>query len=259
MTVSSGYAVLPVSDFDRAIEFYSDRLGLQLVLRLGDEWACLQGGDLMVGLVPVEESTNGRPAVALVIDESIGAVVQDLRRQGIEVADPVGEVVRVAELHDPDGNRLQLTDAPADPRAGFAGQHGGDRRLFFDHLGLRWDTREDGRVSVEIDLRDDLRGPAGIVQGGVTATLVDVAAATTAALSGTQLMAASELTIHYLTPGKVGPIRAIGELLRSGERVLAAEVRVHDVGSDNRLIAVGLVSMLPLDRRQHEQAVLTSC
>ncbi len=259
MPISSGYVVLSVTDFDRAIDFYGKRLGMQLVLRLGDEWACLQGGDLTLGLVPAAQSPTWQPSVALVLDEPIGSVVEGLRNQGLEVGDPVGEVVRVAALHDPDGNCLQLTDAPADPRAGFAGQSRGDRRFFFDHLGLRWDTHEHGRVSVELDLRDDLRGPAGILQGGVTATLIDVAAATTAAAAGVHLMASNELTVHYLAPGRVGPIRAVGELLRAGERVLAAEVRVHDLGQENRLMAVGLVSMVPLDGRQRDQALLTSC
>lgn len=87
------------------------------------------------------------------------------------------------------------------------------------------DRRERG--CVEMDRRKDLGGPAGILQGGIIATLVDVAAGSTAALSGTELVATTEMTLHYLSPGRTGPIRAVGQLLGSSTRSFAVELRNH--------------------------------
>ena len=153
--------------------------------------------------------------------------------------------MKIANFADPDGNRLHLTSAapkptipPSDPAA---------YRPFFDYLGLRWDTINGERVSIEMDVRRDLCGPAGILQGGITATLVDVAAASTAALSGTELIATTERTLHYLAPGRVGPIRAVGELLRSGARSFAVEVRVFDAGAEDLLMAVALAAFVHIN------------
>jgi uncharacterized protein (TIGR00369 family) len=140
---------------------------------------------------------------------------------------------------------VYLTDAPPNPTTGFAGGPNQSASLpFFEYLGLRWNTVDRDRVTVELDIRDDLRGPKGDLQGGITATLVDVAAASTAALSGTGLVTTTEMTVHYLAPGRVGPVRAVGELLRSGGRVVSVEVRVFDAGVDDRLMAIALVAFV---------------
>ena len=59
-------------------------------------------------------------------------------------------------------------------------------------------------------MRGDLCGPAGILQGDITATLVDVAATSTAAISGTDLVATTEMTLHYLAPGRIGTDQSCG-------------------------------------------------
>ncbi len=174
-------------------------------------------------------------------------VVETLRERGVPFDTPIIEDrhVKIANFTDPDGNRLHLTSAapkptiaPSDPAA---------FRPLFEYLGLRWNTIDGDRMSVEMDMRNDLCGPAGILQGGITATLVDVAAASTAALSGTELVATTEMTLHYLAPGRIGPIRAVGELLRSGARSFAVEVRVFDIGAEDGLMAVALAAFVHID------------
>jgi uncharacterized protein (TIGR00369 family) len=246
--IEGGCVTLAVSDFDAAIDFYTTTLGLTLTMRFGHEWAVIEGGGgLLVALVPTLEDVGPGAAVGLGVPARFDEVVETLRRRGVSFDMPVVEDrhVRIANFADPDGNRLYLTSAapqptnpPADPTA---------FRPFFEYLGLRWDTVDGARVSVEMDMRKDLCGPAGILQGGIIATLVDVAAASTAALSGTELVATTEMTLHYLAPGRIGPIRAVGELLRSGARTFAVEVRVVDVGSDHRLMAVALAAFVQLD------------
>jgi uncharacterized protein (TIGR00369 family) len=118
-------------------------------------------------------------------------------------------------------------------------------------LGLRWRGGDaDDSVAVVMEIRDDLRGPAGSLEGGVVSTLADVAGASTCAMAVGSLVATEHISITFLAPGREGPIRATGALLRSGRNDAVAEVRVVDVGRDERLMAVALVTVRVLDGRK---------
>jgi uncharacterized protein (TIGR00369 family) len=235
---------------DAAIEFYVDVLGLKLAARFGDDWAAVDaGGGLIIGLAPRVEGEAPGGTVGLWTNEPLDAVVAELSGRGVEFDGPVlvKDIVQLAFFRDPDGNRLSLANAPPSPTS-VMGDGDVERLPFFDHLGLRWtDVRPTG-VTIEVDIRDDLRGPAGTLQGGVIATVVDVAAASTAAQGSAGLVATSEMTIHFLAPGRIGPVRAVGELLRSRSGGGAAvEVRVYDAGNWDRLMAVALAAFGDLE------------
>lgn len=102
---------------------------------------------------------------------------------------------------------------------------------------LGFSVGEDG--SVEVAVRDWLRNPWGILHGGVTACLVDLAAeiAGSSAL-GRRSRVASQM-VRYLAPGRVGPVRAVPHVLDVGAGGAMVEVRVTDEGADGRLIALG--------------------
>jgi uncharacterized protein (TIGR00369 family) len=246
--ISGGCATLAVSDFDRAVDFYTKTLGLTVNMRFGDSWAVIDcGGGNLLALIPKSQDTADGLRVGLGASEDFDGTVATLKERGVSFSGPIKEDrhVKLADFSDPDGNPLYLTSQP--PKTNAVAIDPSSVPPFFDYLGLRWNTLEGDRVSVEMDIRKDLCGPAGIIQGGITATLVDVAAASTAALAGTDLVVTTEMTLHYLAPGKVGPIRAIGELLRSGSRTFAVEVRVFDVGADNRLMTVALAAFVQLN------------
>jgi uncharacterized protein (TIGR00369 family) len=119
---------------------------------------------------------------------------------------------------------------------------------FQQSLGLRWLTGDGAdQVAVELDMRDDLRGPAGSLEGGVVSTIVDVAGASTAAMAVNGLVATQHISVSFLAPGRDGPIRATGTPLRVGRTDAVVEVRVVDGGRDDRLIAVGLVTVKVID------------
>ena len=121
---------------------------------------------------------------------------------------------------------------------------------FQKSLGLHWHALDDasGSVAVEMDMRDDLRGPAGSLEGGVVSTLADVAGASAIGFS-VGMVATEHLAISFLAPGREGPIRAIGTPLRIGRDAGVAEVRVVDLGKDDRLMAVALVTVRILEKR----------
>ena len=117
-------------------------------------------------------------------------------------------------------------------------------------LGLRWARPPAPQsLAIELDIRPDLCGPAGSLEGGVVSTLADVAGASCAAMNLTsQLVATQDMSISFLAPGRVGPIRATAEPLRVGRTNAVVEVRVIDTGKDDRLIAVALLTATVLDR-----------
>jgi uncharacterized protein (TIGR00369 family) len=126
---------------------------------------------------------------------------------------------------------------------------GGDRGLgcaFLNQLPARRGHDATG-YSVEIDLTDDLRGPAGSLHGGLVTMLVDVAGATCLAAESGRPLATASTAIEYLSAGRVGPIRATGQVQRVSPNRGVAEVRVVDVGKDERLMAIALVSVTFLD------------
>lgn len=115
---------------------------------------------------------------------------------------------------------------------------------FQQWLGLKWlNGDEPAEVVVEMAIRDDLRGPAGILEGGVVGTLIDVAGASAAARVAKQMVATQSMSVSLLAPGQVGPIRAIGTVVRAGRSDAVSEVRVVDVGNEERLVAIGLVTL----------------
>jgi uncharacterized protein (TIGR00369 family) len=113
---------------------------------------------------------------------------------------------------------------------------------FLDRIPARRFQGDDG-YTVEIDLTDDLRGPAGSMHGGLVTALIDIAAATAVAAVSGRLVATASTSIEYLAAGRVGPIRATGSVERVSDGRAVAAVRVVDHGKDDRVMALALVGM----------------
>jgi uncharacterized protein (TIGR00369 family) len=117
---------------------------------------------------------------------------------------------------------------------------GVERRPLAAHLGLR--PGEDG--SVEIDIVDGVRNPWGILHGGATACLVDVAAeAAGAAALGRPGRVCSQL-VRFLAPGRVGPARAEPRVVAVADGRALVEVAVRDTGAEGRLLAVSTLTVV---------------
>ena len=106
---------LPVTDVDRAVAFYRDRLGLEQVRR-EDDWAQLDANGLHIGLNATENpSGDGGAVIAFQAEDELASAVQKLRNDGVEITGEISEHPwgRVATLKDPDGNDLQLYQPPS--------------------------------------------------------------------------------------------------------------------------------------------------
>ena len=89
--------------------------------------------------------------------------------------------------------------------------------------------------AIEIDLTDIHRNPWGILHGGVVATLVDLAAEHATARAST------DVVLHFLAPNRVGPVRAVAELLGARSDGELARIEIRDEGA-GRVTAVALVT-----------------
>ena len=100
-----------VDDFNAAVDFYGQVLGLPLKFRDGDRWAAFDVAGVTLALEPGGEASSGGPGGATVslrvngLDEFIA----DLRARDAAVGDvKTGPHERLAELRDPSGNLLLL-------------------------------------------------------------------------------------------------------------------------------------------------------
>jgi catechol 2,3-dioxygenase-like lactoylglutathione lyase family enzyme len=117
--ISGGNATVYVSSLDKAIDFYTNTLGLKLRFRAADYWAEIDaGGGLVIGLHPespkaIKPGTRGSMMVGLGLTEPLDKAVKTLEGRGVkfeEISDTPDEPVRLAYFSDPDGNPLYLVE-----------------------------------------------------------------------------------------------------------------------------------------------------
>jgi uncharacterized protein (TIGR00369 family) len=117
----------------------------------------------------------------------------------------------------------------------------------FAHLiGIELGEFERGAATLHLTVRDPLRQNRGVVHGGVTASLIDTAAAFAilTLLEADQSTTTVDLTIHYLRPILQGRISARARVLRLGRRLIPVAVDVLD--ETGNLVATALTSYLRL-------------
>jgi uncharacterized protein (TIGR00369 family) len=105
-------------------------------------------------------------------------------------------------------------------------------------------TYDDGDAHVvELDVTDEIRGPVGAVHGGLIASLVDRAGAYAAVQASGRSVVTSTVSLSYLAAATRGPLRAAAVPLRVGRRQGVIEVKVHDRGHDDLLVATALLTL----------------
>jgi catechol 2,3-dioxygenase-like lactoylglutathione lyase family enzyme len=96
-----------VRDLDAARAFYAGALGFT-VDELTEDWVRLSRGMTVVGLAPGEPDPDG--GVAMIDVDDIKEEADRLREEGVEVGVvlELHDTMRIADVYDPDGNRIQL-------------------------------------------------------------------------------------------------------------------------------------------------------
>jgi predicted enzyme related to lactoylglutathione lyase len=114
--ITGGNATVFVSNMDRAVQFYTEVLGLKLTNRFGDSWATVEAGKgLTIGLHPASEKypapgTKGGIMLGMEVDGAIEKVVASLGKKGVQFKDSIvkSEAGNFVHLEDPDGNEIYL-------------------------------------------------------------------------------------------------------------------------------------------------------
>jgi uncharacterized protein (TIGR00369 family) len=228
------------------------------------------GGALRAGVIAYAVDVATGLAMGLaVLDRDLWVVTTDL---DVDVVAPVragplrvdGEVLRAGAttavaaftLHDEGTDRLvgggTCTGRPfpfafdrtvLEVPVGTVRRHGEGTRpegtALVRHLGLR--VGED--ATVEVDATDGLRNPWGILHGGVTACLVDVAADAAGSAALHRPVRVERQLIRYLAPVRTGPARAEPTVLAVDAGRALVEVRVVDAGAADRLAAVATLAV----------------
>ena len=119
------YATVLVSDQDRALDFYTDKLGLvKLVDRPtpdGPRFLTVgaKGDEFMLVLWPgtpgeAAPAMGAPPALITIVTDDVRASIEELSARGVEFVSDVIEIqdIKLVQFVDPDGNRLQLREGP---------------------------------------------------------------------------------------------------------------------------------------------------
>ena len=109
-------------------------------------------------------------------------------------------------------------------------------------LGVEYEIMEDGHAVVSMAIRDEMRNMRGVVQGGVIASLVDVAMATAAAGGNYDTrkrpMATLELKVNYLAAATGDKLIGRADVIRAGSRTSAVRCEIHTESGE--ICAAGL-------------------
>jgi catechol 2,3-dioxygenase-like lactoylglutathione lyase family enzyme len=99
-----------VRDLDAARAFYTQKLGFgESFVNEDDRWAKLERGEMLIALAEGEPHDGG---VAAVDVDDVRAEAERLRAEEVEVGVvlEIHDEVRIVDVYDPDGNRVQLVE-----------------------------------------------------------------------------------------------------------------------------------------------------
>jgi uncharacterized protein (TIGR00369 family) len=125
-----------------------------------------------------------------------------------------------------------------------------DNAHLLSRLGMRDVEETSDRLVIEMDNRPDLANIRGTLQGGLVATLIDIAAGRLAGnvVGPDQDVTTADMNVHYLAPIMQGPARAEATIVRAGRRLIVTSVDVTDAGRD-RLAARATLTFAVLEPR----------
>lgn len=113
MEYSGALMTIMVANMDQSVGFYTEKLGLALRFRAGDDWAEVNSPGVRIGLHPARAGAPGAATAAVSLGfevTDIDAAMAELKGRGVNFPAPVvdGGAERIAHFADPDGTALYL-------------------------------------------------------------------------------------------------------------------------------------------------------
>ena len=99
---------------------------------------------------------------------------------------------------------------------------------------------------VEMDVTNYATNRLDALQGGAIATLADYAAELFCQSISQTTLLSSDIELHYLSLGKVGPVKTRSRLVRQNVDGAIVGVEIYDGGAEYRLMSVAKVTLLKL-------------
>ncbi|MBZ4557305.1 hotdog fold thioesterase [Mycobacterium avium subsp. hominissuis] len=169
-------------------------------------------------------------AAAIVMQTMMGA--QRLHWLGAELN---GTPVDAGQLYDFCSRALGIRDTDEDSSAPSLAE-------LFGQIGMRPGTRN-GQFAMTMPVSPAVVNTSGALQGGLIATLVDVAGGQFGLdyLRPGTTMTTADLFVRYLRPVRQGSAFAVPRMLRSGRRAMVMQVDIFGDG-DDELLATATVN-----------------
>lgn len=100
-------------------------------------------------------------------------------------------------------------------------------------------NREQRTLRVQFDARPEFRNPAGIVQGGMLAAMLDetFSPAVAACLGPGEFPSTLELKVNFIAPARVGVLFGEARVVSMGRSICFLEAAIRD--GEDRLVATG--------------------
>jgi len=120
----------------------------------------------------------------------------------------------------------------------FAIKGSGLNRTYLEEIGAR--VLDEAGGVVELRMSDYVRNSFGALQGGIVPTLEDVSGKYAARAVPGRPMITSDLGIHYLSQGKIGPFRTGSRVIRVTDETVLTRIEVIDTGAGDRILGLAM-------------------
>jgi uncharacterized protein (TIGR00369 family) len=107
---------------------------------------------------------------------------------------------------------------------------------FYGKVGLK--TLNEAEALVQVEMSDYVRNSFNALHGGVAALLADLAGQTAARHATGKPFVTTDLAIHFLRLGEVGPFQTRTALLRKTDETVLSLVEILDTGAGGRLLSI---------------------
>ena len=120
---------------------------------------------------------------------------------------------------------------------------------FMHHIGFSINQIEEGIVSGDIHMKNELSQQDGFLHGGVTSSLCDIVAGFAAytLIKKNQRVMTAEIKVSYYKPGKGSKFIAIGKVVKAGAKILFCTAQIFDIENLSKPITEATTTMAVIE------------